>query len=431
MTLKKMITYASFGILVCAPIEGFASNIIAQDIKESHESSNARTPADLSPQPVQWGSFLLYPSLNLQGEYQSNIFYQNTGEKTDFIWTTRPAIDIEKSIRDHKFSLKTDIVDRRYLGNSDESTQDYNIEFKSNVVVTSSLKIPTQISFSDKALSRSAPGSIRFTTNPVYSKNFNARSGLSYRFNRVNLSLIGNYDRLTYEDSTSKLNGRQVVFSNKDRSIHGATLLAAYDIMGNQAEGAEYTLFAGLSYQREKFDDFVAAGVNTAPLRSNHQKRVLVGIKTTHKNLLIGEIGGGYYHYDYDSTLAAPIENFDIYADLKYLITPKLTLSAMAERSINQDNDFSRGFEQTDYALGAEYEFLHNFYGTLQGTYSFDEFIGSNREDDTHGISAGIRYLHSPKFESRVRALYETQNSTQIGGGYDQNIFTYSLVGRL
>ena len=208
-------------------------------------------------------------------------------------------------------------------------------------------------------------------------------------------------------------------------------MLATYDALGSQGGTPEHTLFAGLSYQRERFDDFISGGMNTSPLSSNRQTRVLAGLKTNYKGLVIGEIGVGLFNYDYDSASASAITNFDLYADLKYLITRKSTIGLDIERSVNQDNEFVRGFIDTDVALSLEHEFLHNIYGTVEGTYSNNDFISGSREDDTYGIGLGFRYLHSPRFESRLRASYQTQDSSISGGGYDNSSILYSLISRI
>ena len=212
MSMNKKYFLITLILWLCLPVLSHAQNIIARDLNESEGAAGNRYPTDLAPRPVQWRGFFIQPSLELSGEYQSNIFFQNADEESDFIYTVKPAIEIEKKFADHRFSFSGDIAERRFWDNNDENTRDYNLEAKADIGVTGALKMPFTINYSRSALSRSTPGSLRFTTEPINSKKISIRSGLSYRFNRLNLSLIGNAERRSFENGISSVDSSTIVF---------------------------------------------------------------------------------------------------------------------------------------------------------------------------------------------------------------------------
>lgn len=322
--------------------------------------------------------------------------------------------------------------DKRYYDLTDENNTTYDATAALNLQATKSLKIPFRIRHQKDTLSRSMPGTSRFTQTPLYSFRSNASTGIDYRFNRLALKLLGNYERRSFDDGTSNVNGEHILLSDNDRTSTGVSLLATYNIPRSGEDAPEHTLFAGLTIGKQKFDAASdSSGTDTSSIRSNKNVSFLAGLKTRYKDILTGDIGIGYITYDYDSPLAESVDSFDLEADISYLITPKLTLNFAAEREINQDSNFVQGFIKTLYTLGAEYEFLHNLYGSLNASYENADFINNTREDNTYGTEAALRYIHSARLESRASILLETRDSNITGSDYDQMIMRIGIAGKL
>jgi hypothetical protein len=410
-------------IILSAP-SARAQNGLSDLIRENDETAYQRTPEEYQPPPVHYRGFVIKPVLNVTSEYTDNVFLSGGNEQSDFTVETAPHVSITKHYRDHLYQLDVQAKDRRYLDFDQENSTNFLAKLKTRLQATKALRLPFELSFRTENVDRKAAGETVLAAITQYDA-ARASAGFDYRFNRLNVQMIGHYERRNFENGRALGTAAPILFEAKDRNEYGASLIGTYDL------ASDHALFAGIRYTQQDFDSFTdSSNVDTSGLRSNDGIHFLAGLKTRYKNLLIGDIGVGYILQDYESPAADSIGSFDISADLDYLVTPKLTVNLQASREINQDNDVVQGVLKSRFLLGFEYEFLTDLYGRAETFYEDYDFIDSTREEDVLGGAVNLRWLHSPLWESQLGLSYQIRESNAAERDYNQMIGRYGLIRR-
>jgi len=401
-----------------------STNPIVRQIREQNMLPFLRTPDELKADPIHYKGLVIEPKLQVSSAYNSNVYLSDAHEKGDFVVETAPEITVTKYLGDHSYGLHLKANDRRLLENSGENSTDFSAEARMRLQASQSLHIPFSVSYAKETLDRNGAGRTLVRDITQYDR-LRTEGGLDYQFNRLNLKLIGHYERRDFENGRDFSTNALVEYEAKNRDEYGATLVGTYNL------AADHAVYAGASYVRQDFDRFTdGTGTETSGLRSNDGLRFMAGFKTRYKDLLLGDIGVGYTLQDYESGQADSVEHFDVAADLHYLVTPKLSFNLGTGRAITQDNDSVRGVLKTHYRLGLDYEFLHDLYGRAETFYEDYEFIDSPLEEDVLGGAVNLRYLHSQRFESQLGLSYRSRESDIQDRDYDQWIFRYGITGR-
>lgn len=386
-----------------------------------------RVPVELIPEGRAYKGFVFFPELTVEGTYNDNIFSSDGNEEQDYIINTVPRLRVVKRYGSNSFEFDAAGLFQRYLDNKDEDLDLFSLSTAGQITVYDMAEILYDASLNTGVVTRQTPGESQFTIEPVKSRTAEGSLGIAKRFNRLKLALIGQANRKTFEDGTSRLTGLPVVFRDRNRNTYRAELSAFYDFLGVSRDEAEHTLFGRLSYQQQKFDAPSAGNVSS----DNSEIGFLAGIQTRYKGLIFGRLGLGYFSRDFDNV--EDVSRFDIDANIAFNVTPKLTLSLLASRNLEQDNSFVTGFLETQGTVGFDYELQHDWYVGSALTYKDREFLGdqSGREDDVIESKIFTRYIHSRYLESQLEFARSVRNSNALNSDYDQNIIRYSLTGRL
>lgn len=379
------------------------------------------------------GGFILVPKLTLHTIYDSNVLATNNNEKSDVSMLLTPSLNVQKKYGNHVFVFGGETEIERYISQSGENSEAYKGYLRGILEGNSRWQFPFSAIYTQKPRSRSTPVTTLTPTERLNINTFHVDAGVTRRFNRLSLTLLGEYTDITYEDGVSLDSGAPVIFSDDDRTRTGAKLKLRYDFprdsAGNQAE---HILYANIGYGQSEYKrrQFFGQGF-TGPDADNTDMGILVGFETDYKGLVFANIGAGFIRKIYDDPLLNNINTYDLTADIAYNLTPKLTLNAMAERSIDQDNGLAQGVITTDYQIGADYELLHNLYlGGNIGYTSYD-FQDISREDESMKSAVHLKYLHSRHFESGLEMRYEDRTSNIQDNEFDRLELLFRLTGKL
>ena len=100
------------------------------------------------------GGFLLFPKVELAGEYTDNLFRTNTGESSDVIGFVTPSIKIQSDWDRHSVSLGGTTTYAKHADNSDEDWWDYTVNTAGRLDVSDTGAITGRIDFSRKHVMR-------------------------------------------------------------------------------------------------------------------------------------------------------------------------------------------------------------------------------------------------------------------------------------
>lgn len=400
------------------------ANPILRHLREERLLPFERTPEELKRPPIHYKGFVITPKLAASGVYNGNIYMSDRYKKGDFVTETSPELTIAKYYNDHSYGLHLKAKDRRHARYHGEDTTDFSAEAKARLRVSESLRLPFSVFYGRETLTRGAANRTLLKELTHYDR-LRGEGGLDYRFNRLNVKLIGHYEIRDFENGREMGSGDVVRLDAKNRDEYGATLLGIYDLTQDHA------VYAGVARTRQQFDRFAdGMGNDTSGLRSNDGLRYMAGIKTRYKDLLIGDIGIHYTVQDFDSKQAGRVDKTGAAADLSYMVTPKLSVRMSAGHEITQDNDSARGVVKSRYGAGLDYEFQHNLYGRAEAFYEDHDFVDSSLHENILGGGVSLRYLHSDRFESQIGAFYQSRESDIRDRDHDQWIFRYGITAR-
>lgn len=419
-------------IVLCLWGQAPRAESLHQSLRDLQETVGSRTPGDYLPQGRSFLGFLFYPSVHASQAYDDNIYRDNEGEVADFVTRLKPSLSLGKQYDMHSFKFVAEAEREQHWRHSEENNSTFSTQFSGVTEANGSLSFPYKLRFGRSKQARGEPGQTSQTAEPLNKETFAGSLGIRYRINRLALTLSGDMGRTRFEDGTSRSTGAFLSFQENSSKSRGASLMATYDILGATGDAAEHVIFAGLDFERREFDDSDdGTGGNTAETKDVRDLNFLAGLSTRYKGLLKGYLGFGYLLKNYDSVRADTVGSVDYTLDLEYNILPKATLLLSGEQSIDQENEFQRGVKNTSVRLGLDYELMHDLYlGGGVGLKS-QEFVDSDRQDDTYGTSVGLRYLHSRFFESNLELRHETRESPVADSEYDQNVILYRLIGQL
>lgn len=380
---------------------------------------------DFSPKGMIIGNLIVLPKLTVTETYNDNIFASSeTGGSdavSDTYTTLAPAISI-RTIKDrHFFGLQASAEIFRYLEEDSEDRENFLVSGGGHFEIKHDLLLPYNVTYQIGHQDRSDNIARVFTAEPLEIEEFSTEAGLAYKPNRLGFQGIGRFIAKRFQDGVSINDPNfQVVRSDADFNTAEVELQTSYDFHANHSVFLRGTV-GKTEYEDSIFDDNAQA--YTGVFRDSANGRVLAGLITNYKGILLSEIGVGYATVDYDSNQIDDVENIAVDADIDWNITKLTTLGLAATRSIIQDNEIVQGIVQTRATLSVDHELQRSLLLNGYITYLNRDFESITREDDLYRIGLGILYRPSPYFNVGAEYIHTTQDSTSPGNEFDQNAF--------
>lgn len=420
-------------LIGCAVLAMACERAMASDesIRQLQQPVDARRPSDFVAEGHYFKGFLFKPALEVEQTYNDNIYIDNAQEVDDFVTYLRPSLGIVKDYDRSVMKLNLEAQREQHISETQENNMTGAASFIGATEVTSHISIPYSVKVQKSKQSRSTPGEISQTAEPL-NKNILAGSlGVRVNFNRLTLTLSGEAARSRFESGTSRATGEFLDFQKNNLQKRGASLLATYNVLAGADGRPEHTLFADMSYETQTYDSFVQNDVNTADSKNNKVMNILAGVITDYKGIVYGTAGIGYEIKNYEAAGAKTIGNIDYYLDLKYSVTPKMTILLSGSRAVDQENDYQRGLRESVLSIGTDYEFAHNLYGGAALDIQNTKFIESGQTNETLSPVLNMRYLHSRYLESELEFRRTDRSSDNQEQEYLQNVFLYRLTAKM
>ncbi len=210
--------------------------------------------------------------------------------------------------------------------------------------------------------------------------------GFTQQFNRFEIAAKGTIDRIAYQPSTL-VDG--TVTTNDDRN---------YDQYGGALRGS-YELMPGLK-------PFVEIGADTRvrdlPIdrtgmeRDSNGQYVKAGTTFEFHKRLTGEISTGYLQREYKDPSLPDLGGITVDGTLIYAATPLTTFTLTARSSADEIVIPNvSGVFRRDIGLQVDHAFRRWLIGTLKVGFGYDDYVGMERIDHRHAVSASVLYKMS------------------------------------
>ena len=365
--------------------------------------------------PIKFGSFLVWPNLTLEQEYNDNVFASDQNTQSDFATVLRPSIIVKKDVRRHEFVLSLNSEIRRYLDLETEEIENYQADFEANFEVQSGTNIPLVLSYSDGHIRRTAQRRSSFDDipiSPLRVQSYSIETGINHKPNRLGLSLLGSF-RATDLENTTLQNGNFSLRSNRNLNAYTLTGRASYETSTNFEPYIETTLGR----------DIFVNELPGARTRNNHYFRTLFGSSFNYKGLVYGfaGLGGELRRFD-DSDVDDSVGlSFDSQISWEPQVKTKIDLDLSRQRF--EANEVVAGITETQSGLQLTHELRRNLFARLTGRFDVDEFEEVNRTDKTISTGISLHYISGPRLQIGANYNFVTRNSTLSGIDLNNNIF--------
>lgn len=389
-----------------------------------------KIPEDYAYTPIYYKGLIIAPKLTARSLYNDNIYATSQNEKTDFIAVLQPELEIIKNYETASLSTNFAGSFERYKDNSNENRAGYSAALNYENDFNSQWTARLGASYNSQPRNRQDPTSLGASSKPLDIDTFSAQSSITRRFNRLSLTLKGQYDNITNEDGVSLVNPLLPIrFSPNDRDQYTGTATLQYDLVpgGDLGSQPEKALYLKTSLAHQDYEEQSA----TAPSRDRDTLNALLGFIGTFKSLnLLTDLSFGTTQQNFKEANIQSTRDLSYFAKIQYQPGEKHTLNFDASREVTADSLFIEGITETNFALASQYELQHNLYLNSRIAYEINEFETGREDKDTTG-GLGLRYLLSPRLESTLGVTHTDRTSTDPSAAYDQTLFMLQLIGRL
>lgn len=370
------------------------------------------------PVGVHAGSFLLYPTLDLIGGYDTNPA-RVPGGHSSALTTAAPALRMESLWSRHE--LKADLRGS-YTWYKDEATPKLSRPYlNGSVIGRVDVSHDTRIDLGGRLLvSTDNPGSPNLQAGlaklPIFTS-YGGTAGVAHRFNRVELGVKGDIERTVYQNSTLT-DGSTASNADRNYNQYGGALRAAYELspalkpfVEAGADQRVHDLAVDVfGYQR---DSKGVAG--------------RLGTSFEMSRLLTGDISVGYVSRNYVDPRLERLQGFIGDASLIWYASALTTAKFTAKSTVGESTvPGISGVLYRDAGLQVDHTLRRWLIGTVSGGVGLDDYVGFDRTDKRYYIGAGLTYKLDRSVQLKGEFRQQWLHSSESGHDYTASIF---LIG--
>lgn len=380
-------------------------------------------PFQYRGEAVEFGSFIVFPNITLQQEYNDNVFATEGDEEGDFVTVIEPELILRKDIGRHEFILNLSTEFRQHWDLTSENVENIAGNFRANIEAKKGINIPVEVSYRDGYLARQPRNRLsedELTIEPLETKSLDLETGIVYKPRRLLLSLLGNY-RAARPENGLLTSGATLIRDNRELNTIGGRLRAGYDVTENFSPFIDLTL-AG--------EDFINEALG-AVSRDNTLFRIRAGSSFDYRGLVTGRIGIGYEERSFEESVLDNTDALSLDGDVVWQPQEKTRLSLDFSRETFEDSILAAGLTQSFVGLNVRHELMRDLFLRSNLSYQLKEFEDFNREDEELETGIGALYIINPRFQIGADYRHINRKSTLGGLGGDNNIFMIRLRSAL
>ena len=393
----------------------------AQELNDSLFKRDRNVSVKERPKPgyitdgIPAGSFRVQPQLDLQTEFNDNIFATEINEQSDTIFIIAPSVQAKSDFGRHELIFGGNVRHQEYAEVGTESFTDYGANIDGRLDVKRGTYINAGTNYQKAHEGRSAAGLASGSLEPIEFDITNFYGEAVHETGRIRASVSGGFGKWNYEDG-ELIGGVEGDQDFRDRDIIDAGLRVDYAISPDTA------VFARARYQDQQHDFVVPGGVP----RDQDGYIFDVGADFDLTNLIRGEVGVGYINRKFDAPLTPDFDGLSYSAKVDWFATPLITVSGNGSRSVNASGIVaSPAFVDTSVGIGADYEYRRNIIISAGYQFSDQKYRGIDRSDKRNVLTAGATYLMNRNVGFSASVV---RNSLSSDGALSQSDFGITQV---
>ncbi|OTE97716.1 hypothetical protein BCS42_14330 [Crenothrix sp. D3] len=383
---------------------------------------------DYSAKGLRAGSFTIKPTLELGGNWNSNIFNGDsrvTPDTNAFVTHIKPSLNVASNWNRHAVDLNVQSDIQNYIDHPHEDRQIVNVDLNGRLDVLRDSFAFARFGYVNQPEQRGAPDSPVNAVKPTGHQTLLGQLGYDHQIYRVRVNANHLIAQDIFADGETGAGTTIKNNQNRSRMTNTSTLRLGYEIRPG------YEAFVKGSYNFINYDSKYQQGALGLPdtQRSSKGYSVVTGLALELTGKLTGNARIGYQSQNYDDPRLSTISGVAGGLTLKWTPTGLTTVTSDVTRSINETTQVgSTGFFSTAFTTTVEHELLRNLTLSAQGGYTYNEYIGGNfpnpaRTESVYLASVGAKYLLNRYLFANTSYQYNNRQVQNVAGvNYDSNI---------
>ncbi len=407
--LLRSLSCACWVTLVATLVATATAAVVAQaqELPEKSTVLNRARPA-FDPIGIRRGVFWLFPSLDVRGGYNDNIYAEDRSRVGDFITQITPQVLLRSDWNRHAVVFDANTEIGRYLDNGSEDYEDYLVRGRGLLDITRHQRLEVELSHARLHEYRGSPDDFTGREPTVY-RNSLIASNYVAEFGRVALQFRGSVRALSYDNTRSEL-GNLIDNSDRDRDVYLGGGRVQYEFSPRLSVFLESDVITRRYDTR--FDRF---GVR----RDADGYDIVAGAEFDLNGLIFGNFALGHAVESFDDPRFGRETGIIYRGQIMWSPTGLTTITGDIGRAMETTTlRDSSGRFQRNFGLTIDHELLRNLLLRARGKYLVHEFHNNNRRDDNHIFTFSATYLMNRYARLSVqyeRAARDT-NANGIGG---------------
>ena len=407
--LPRIGTLALVGAAFAAPVA------LAQQPAPEPERNvtvEERRRPQFDPLGIRAGAFLIFPSLQVSGEYDSNVFATEKKAEDDFGLLLRPRINVFSQWSRHALNA-TLFGDFGIYEEFDENDyQDFGGSLNGRLDITRNDVLFGELSLARRHEGRESPEAVGSRDLVTY---FDGLARLGYRrdFNLLYFVVGGSANRLDYREEDLDEDRRDLIDLTGDLRI-------GYKV------SPRFNLFVQGDYTIVRYDN------DSVVDRDSKGFGVSAGADVDITGILFGEVRAGYIRRDYEDDTLDSVSGPGGAGKLTWNVTGLTSLIFEADSAIVETTQGGASAKlQSNVSGEVQHELLRNLILIGRLGFTRDDFRGIDRTDNTFRARLGVRYLLNRNLSLDAGYDFATRDSDVNGADYDRHLVRLGLTGRL
>jgi len=431
--LKRMLRPATLGAILGATAIFGASVADAQQppaagtapyvkpIPSRGETVTSRRRPQYDPVGIRRGSFFIYPSFEVSGLYDSNIFATPTNQKQDFIVVLSPEIEVRSNWRRHQlnFGVRADVG--HYKSHTKENYQDASGTINGRYDVRRNTFVFGGARFARRHEDRGSPDDVGGKI-PTRFWAAELAGGVQHGFGRFTLRFDGLVRHLDFKDVPAAGVGL-IDNDDRDRREHTGALRLSYRVSPRLSVFGQGTGIYVRYY--EQLD-------NAGFRRDNVGFEVAGGVTYELTGKLLLEGFAGFSRRTYRDSRLSTVQGPSGGLSLTWNPSGLTTLKVAVVRNIEETTLVgASGYYGTQVRVSVDHELRRNVLLNGYGSFQNDDYKGISRDDNYIRAGMGATLLVDRNMNMFGGYEFTRRYSSVSGSGFVRHLVILKIKGQL
>jgi hypothetical protein len=363
--------------------------------------------------PVPLGGFLLLPKLDGGVEYNDNIYAEDTGQKSDTIWTVNPEVDLQSNWNRNYLGGFVRSATREYSRFGSEDTTDYQVGGQGRLDVAGGGALSAGGDTGELTEPRTSPSTSHGATHPVRYQQSDGFFNAVGVFNRIRLTGRIDLADLDYHNGVDA-QGHSVLEDDRDHTDYTYAGKAEYAVSPDTA----VYLFGAYNDHQYRLQP-PAAALD----RNSHGEQVAGGANFDITKQIRGDIQLGWMQQQFSQAGFRAYSGFSALGNVEWFPSDLTTVTFTGSRAVADSAALGSAiFVASAGAAQVDHELLRNLILTGKVGYEEDAYQGVSRVDHLTNGYVGARYLMNRNVGLTVGYTYIKNDSNGAARGPEYSV---------